>query len=289
MRKLIFVYFSEELQVINYIKDKYYWHKSHQKLKQFLSTQEDQKILLFGYPKSGNTWLRFLIYNYLSLLQDPELSATISYNELNQLQNNVLDRTTVFLPNSAYPLFYRTHKIYNKSYDLFDKKVFIHRNPLDTLISAYHFYKNRAIPFQDDKEQLRAQLMDIDFYVKYKAENWISFFNISIQHADSVVNYSDLKKDPQNELEKLVQFLGFDHKKECLKKSVELSSFNSIKNMGITTNQQHGNGPKDGSFKGEFTRSGEEGQFNLELQRTTIEWMVKQFPMFTTLYPNIIR
>ena len=34
--------------------------------------------------------------------------------------------------------------------------------------------------------------------------------------------------------------------------------------------QKYGNGPKDGSFNGEFTRSGEESQFYHELQEETI-------------------
>lgn len=48
--------------MIEYLKDKYYWFKTYNKLNLFLKDKEDS-ILLFGYPKSGNTWLRFLIYN----------------------------------------------------------------------------------------------------------------------------------------------------------------------------------------------------------------------------------
>ena len=142
------------------------------------------KILLFGFPKSGNTWLRFLIYNYRVLLLNPVEKQTITYDRLNALQNNVMDRGTTYLSEKGFPLLYRTHKIYNKPYNLFEKKIFIHRNPLDTLISSYYFYKDREVPFLDDSENIREKLHDIDFYVFYKIDFWIKFYNQSMKHAD---------------------------------------------------------------------------------------------------------
>jgi len=273
--------------MIEYLKDKYYWFKTYNKLNLFLKDKEES-ILLFGYPKSGNTWFRLLIYNYLNLQGDQNLGSTISFDELNSQQNNVMDRGSVFLPENSFPLFYRTHKIYNRPYSLFNNKIFIHRNPLDTLISAYYFYKKRDIPFSGDPENLREKLMDIDFYVSYKINFWIKYFRISVKKADIVMNYSDMKNDTRKELTKLVQFLNWDLDEGLIKKSVEFSSFNKVKKMGKEQSQQYGNGPKDGSFKGEFTRNGEEGQFNNKLKKETIELVLHKFPEFKNLYPNLI-
>jgi len=274
--------------MINYLKDKYYWYNTHQKLKNFLSKRTETKILLYGYPKSGNTWLRFLIYNYKLLLINPSQKETISYERLNSLQNNVMDRGTIFNSENGFPLFYRTHKTYRKPYDLFDKKIFIHRNPLDTLISAFHFYQNREIPFSDDHYDIRDKLHDLDFYVLYKIDLWINYYKISIKHADIVMNYTELKNDTAKELNKLVQFLSWDLEEAIIKKSVEFSAFNNVKKMGEEQNQKYGNGPKDGSFKGEFTRSGEEGQFNNELKKETIQLVLEKFPEFKNIYPILI-
>ena len=111
--------------MINYLKDQYYWYNINQKLNRFLKGKEDEKILMYGYPKSGNTWLRFLLYNYCNLLLNNEEVETISYNRLNILQNNIMDRGTTFLPEKGFPLFYRTHRINKRTYNLFDKKIFI--------------------------------------------------------------------------------------------------------------------------------------------------------------------
>ena len=274
--------------MISYLKDKYYWYNINQKLQAFLQRQDQQKILMYGHPKSGNTWLRFFLYNYRTLLLNSAEIKTISYDTLNVLQNNVMDRGTTFMPEKGFPIFYRTHKIYKKPYDLFSKKIFIHRNPLDTLISAYYFYKNRKIPFSDDPLEVRIKLHDIDFYVCYKISFWIKFYAVSITHADFVVNYTEMKRDPETSFSKLLKFLEWHFEKELLKKSINFSSFKRVKEMEQEKNQNYGNGPKDGSFKGEFTRSGEESQFNYELKEETINFVLEKFPEFKQLYPNLI-
>ena len=274
--------------MINWLKDKYYWFNNHNTLKRFLLNRKELKILFFGYPKSGNTWARFLIYNYRNLLLNSDEEQTVSYNRLNTLQNNILDRGTTFLPENNFPFVYRTHKIYNKSYDLFDKRIFIHRNPLDTLISSYYFYKDRKVPFIDDYENIREKLYDIDFYVLYKINSWINFYNSSIKHADFVINYTELKQDTEAVFSELLKFLEWNFDEELAKKAINISSFKKIRIMGNKNSQKYGNGPKDGSYNGEFTRSGEESQFYHELKEETINIVLNKFPNFNKIYPNLV-
>ena len=92
--------------MLDWLKDKYYWYKVNKKLSNFLKIQDSPKILLFGYPKSGIIWLRFLIYNYRNLLIDHDVNQTISYDRLNSLKNNVMDRGTVFLSEKGFPFKY---------------------------------------------------------------------------------------------------------------------------------------------------------------------------------------
>jgi|TARA_B110000483_G_scaffold126396_1_gene151833 hypothetical protein len=274
--------------MINWLKDKYYWTNNYNILKRFLNNRKELKILLFGYPKSGNTWIRFLIYNYRNLLLNSDVQQTITYDRLNALQNNIMDRGTTFLPEIGFPFLYRTHKIYMNSYDLFDKRIFIHRNPLDTLISSYYFYKNREVPFLDDSVKIREKLYDIDFYVLYKINSWIDFYNISVKYADFVINYTEMKHDTEAVFSELLRFMDWDFDDELVKKAIDISSFKKIKKMGDKMSQKYGNGPKDGSFNGEFTRSGEESQFFHELQEETINVVLDRFPNFKNIYPNLI-
>tara|TARA_B100000959_G_scaffold149487_1_gene156857 strand:- start:589 stop:1416 length:828 start_codon:yes stop_codon:yes gene_type:complete len=274
--------------MITWLKDKYYWFENYKTLKTYLSNRKESKVLLFGYPKSGNTWLRFLLYNYRTLLLNPKEKETITYDRLNALQNNIMDRGTIFSPEEGFPLFYRTHKIYKKTYNLFEKKIFIHRNPLDTLISAYYFYKEREEPFLDDPKNIRRELHDIDFYVSYKIDSWIKFYNRSIKYADLIMNYTKMRRYPEKSFIKLISFLDWDFDAELVRKSIELSSFEEVKKMSEEKKQKYGNGPKDGKFKGIFARSGKEAQFKYELKKETINLVLERFPRFKHLYPNLI-
>ena len=75
---------------MNWLKDKYYWFKNYNTLKDFFHNRKELTILLFGYPKSGNTWMRFLIYNYRNLLLHLDQKETVTYDRLNLLQNNIM-------------------------------------------------------------------------------------------------------------------------------------------------------------------------------------------------------
>lgn len=274
--------------MINWISNKLYWNKIYKDLKFFFKHIEKEKILLFGHPKSGNTWLRFFLFNYRSLMLNPNLRQTLDYKQLNTMQNNILERGTTFPPIKGMPFFYRTHQFDLKTFELFDKKIFIHRNPLDTLISAYYYNGQRKDPFPGDKSKMRCKLNDIDFYVKYKLDSWIRFYRKSMQQSAFKINYSDMKKEPELIFSGLVNYLNWDSDIYLIKKSIELSSFNSIKKMSILNNQHYGMAPSDGSFKGKFTRSGNESQFSSELKKETINFVLNRFPEFNKLYPDLI-
>ena len=270
--------------MIDWIKDKYHWHIKNKRLRNFLSATQDHNILLFGYPKSGNTWLRFLLYNYRSLLLDPGVNKTMLFSELNNLQNNILDRGTTFKSKKGYPIFYRTHRSYYTAYDLFNFRIFIHRNPLDTLVSAYYFYRNRDIPFHDDELKVRDSLHDIDFYVKYKINDWIDFYNISIRKSNIIVNYSRLQRECSIELRRIISLLGWIVDDDLVARSINISSFDNIKSMSSESIQEYGNGPSDGTFHGQFLRSGTDGQYVDELNQDTINYVRDKFPRFDDIY-----
>ncbi|GIS07948.1 MAG: hypothetical protein CM15mP112_00600 [Flavobacteriales bacterium] len=63
-----------------------------------------------------------------------------------------------------------------------------------------------------------------------------------------------------------------------------MSSFSNIKRMSKDHSQKYGNAPKDGSFIGNFTRSGVDGQYRDELHVDTINFVKNNFSDFSLLY-----
>jgi hypothetical protein len=250
-----------------------------------LKSQEEPSYVFCGFPKSGNTWARFVIFNYFTLLQE-DRATTLSYNELNSIQNNVLQHGTCFESQAGYPLFYRTHACVFKEMNVFDKRLFIHRNPLDTLISYYHWHVKRSPQFPDSPYHLRSRLVDKDFLIKTYLPVWLKHYRVSVPNADFVLNYSDMKKTPFEVFKNLFETLDWEVDTEKLKKAIELSDFKKVQKMGRETNQTQGMGIKSNS-NSEHARSGQEGQFRFELKQETIDWAFQQMPEFKELYGNI--
>jgi hypothetical protein len=235
-----------------------------------ISQKKYDPVLFSGYIKSGNTWLRFLIFNYFNLLQKAD-SKTLSYSELNHIQSdqlNALDEKSLHGPKPHFPYIIRTHEHYREAFQVFNKCIYIYRNPLDTLVSAYYFRKKHAdleLGFEESR-----YTNPIDHFVRYNLKLWELHIQ-SYQKAKGVLTlkYEDLHHKPLEELKKVIEHLGYPFDENLAQKSVQLSSFQNIQKMGREKNEQFGNGGTQ--FTGEFTRKGLVGGYKDELQTKTIE------------------
>ena len=228
-----------------------------------------QPILFAGYIKSGNTWLRFLIYNYFNILQN-NAHFTLTYSELNSIQHDALGDPLDFSGSkSGFPYIVRTHRHYSKILKSFEKCIYIYRNPLDTLVSAYHF-KTQRERSELDANNNTSRLSDIDGFVLYNLVFWELHIRSYLARKNTLITtYEDLQQNPLFELKRVIHYMGYDFDEAAGKRSVCLSDFENIKKMGREKNQQYGNGGVQ--FKGEFTRRGIVGGYTDELKPSTIQ------------------
>jgi|GEM_PF-2391112 hypothetical protein len=235
-----------------------------------IAKRNSKSILFAGYPKSGNTWLRFLIYHYYHLKNGGN-EEVLTYEELNSLQSDsIIEGISPLV--KGYPPIVRTHQIYFNEFEpIFSKIIYVHRNPLDCLVSGYHFFViNRNHITKNSPSN------SIDNYVKYNYIRWLRNFNSYLNCNQDVlfISFEKLKKDPMKELSDVLLFLGEEINHHYLQKSVELSDFTSIRKMTIDSGQTYGSGPK--WIKGIFTRKGEIGSFRSELKESTIEYIMNE-------------
>ena len=226
-------------------------------------------ILLAGFKKSGNTWTKFVIFNYFNILLN-NADETLTYKQLDAIQCHVLNGEAIPEFSDGFPVFYDTYEPYQEIWNYFNKVILIYRNPLDTLISLYYFLRRRKEPFMGYPEAERKKLCDIDYFVLYELEWWILYYQISIRRHDVLLCYENMRADPYAEFRKLFNGLFDEVDGEVLKKSIAMSSFENIKTMGREKNQMHGMGNAQ-NFVGEFTRSGTSGQYRSELKKETVE------------------
>lgn len=248
-----------------------------------------EHVLLCGYPKSGNTWLRFFLAHY-SLLQQKNILNTITYSELNEIQNWVLEYAfeEKKYPNQSDNLINKiiwTHEPMKKAYlNSFSKYLLVYRNPLDTLVSSWHYHvKNRK-----NLDEIGFPKNDINAYVKLRYVDWERYM-ISYRQLDAnqvlSVSYEDLIQDSFGSFKKVLKFCYPKHNldNDILNKAIELSSFKSVRNMGRNSDQQSGMSQAN---KGEFTRKGAIGSYKDELLPETIEYIINKTernPILSTL------
>jgi hypothetical protein len=252
-----------------------------------IKREEEVPILLSGYPKSGNTWFRFIVFNYFNIKNNNAVK-TLTYKELNTLQSASLESGKIANKVNNFPDFYRTHYPFSKGFKRF-LYIYIYRNPLDVLVSKYHWDKEREVPFFYVEQEFRKELHNIDYYVLYFLKEWIHHFKISTKKADVNICYEELIDNTYNEAYKAIKLVDKTVDVESFKKSIAISDFKSIKKMGRESNQTSGNSIGSAmEFNGEFTRKGGYGNYKNELSENTISKVRRQLKKHKILEQIVI-
>src|SRR5271166_567305 len=93
-------------------------------------------IFLVSYPKSVNTWTRFLVANLLYPEKHPDFS---NINELIPDPEALSQRHLLSMPR---PRALKSHQYFDPRYQ---KIVYVVRDPRDVALSQYHFHRKRRL------------------------------------------------------------------------------------------------------------------------------------------------
>ncbi|MGD0696114.1 MAG: sulfotransferase domain-containing protein [Terriglobia bacterium] len=178
-----------------------------------------------SYPKSGNTWSRFLIAN-LSNPGEPATFANI--NRLIPDPEALSKRSLKKLPR---PRILKSHEAFDPRYK---KVIYIVRDPRDVVLSEYHFdIKRQLIPEGTPVEE-RVKLFLEGGTCPYGSwgENVASWL-YAREHNPRflLVRYEDLEADTTRELARLAAFLGIEPTPERLTSAVERSTADQMRKL----------------------------------------------------------
>jgi hypothetical protein len=177
-----------------------------------------------SYPRSGNTWTRFLIAN----LMHSEQSVTFA-----NIEGVIPDATALSsreLKRVSRPRLIKTHEYFEPRYR---KVIYLVRDPRDVALSLYNF--RRKYGSVDDSypiEQYVAQRFlpgDMDVSWGDHVGSWLG---ARMNHAGFLlVRYEDLLQDPCRELGRMVSFLGLAANADMLTQAIERSSANRLRQL----------------------------------------------------------
>ena len=169
----------------------------------FLNDVDGATVLFCGFRKSGNTWSRFIIFNYFNILINGA-EETLTYDELNSIQYHALDGGVAGPFQKGFPYFYRTHWSYSghkRIFEKFSKVIYIYRHPLDVLTSLYHVNAKRT----DMKVP-----SDIDYMAYQNTLKWIKHYKSTAHQSDLILNYERMRQNTKQEILKAFMLMEVD-------------------------------------------------------------------------------
>lgn len=219
--------------------------KSLKSLKYFLKSKISRSQVI-GYPKSGNTWLRMLIYNYILI------NNNTPFNE------SFFDETNLSFRNYQNIIFShgtkdrRINKMTNKNIDPFigknKKTIFLIRDPRDVLVSSYYhelyrygpeFYSQnvwKKIFLLNENDEtpsfsgfIRGDIRGINYIVEfmnYWYENRGKFKDFKI------ISYEDLHNTKET-LKNILTFLSIPINEKSIDQTIHNSTFKKMREKEV--------------------------------------------------------
>jgi hypothetical protein len=188
---------------------------------------EPDDTFLVSYPRSGNTWTRFLIAN----LVHPQ--EKVSFLNIERLIPDTSSQSSRALKRTPRPRIIKTHQYFDHRYP---KIIYIVRDPRDVALSYYDFQrKYRQI---DDGWTLERY---VDDFVSGRlisadwgtwAENVTSWISTRGQRKEFLLlRYEDMIKDTASELARIARFLGIEPEPSRLQRAIEMSSADRMREL----------------------------------------------------------
>ncbi len=182
-------------------------------------------VFLVSYPRSGNTWTRFLLGNLI--YQD----AAVTFSNIESRIPEIYFNRDRFLRQLPRPRMLKSHESFQPHYS---RVIYIVRDPRDVAVSFYHHnVKARNIPDDYPMSSFVPRFIAGEFDRKFGSwrDNVLSW---TVLRKDDpwflLLRYEDLKRDTAKVLVNVVAFLDrcsfrkIDSSPQALQRAIELSS-----------------------------------------------------------------
>lgn len=194
-------------------------------------------VYLVSYPRSGNTWMRFM----LSRLLDPV--TTPSYESVPRTVPDIYEWSDEALDGFRRPRLLKSHEYFDPRYP---RTIYLVRHPADVAIS-YHTYllKRQRIPSTTRLDEFVATLFSTggpDAYGSWgdHVGSWLG----ARQGTDRflLLRYEDLHADPLANLRRVAAFAGLPGEEDALRDAIVAGSSDRMR--ALAENWRTAEGPR---------------------------------------------
>ncbi len=245
----------------------------------------DDGIFLVSFPKSGNTWTRFLIGN----LTHPE--EPVTFANVSRIVPDIYGVGVSQIRTSIPPRVFKSHEPFDPRYR---RVIYIVRDPRDVAVSSYHFArKGRHI---EDQLPLETYVSKLFLRRGHTYGNWgehVGSWLVNTSNVSQMIRrqslgekstgfgarghgrqflllrYEDLLENPEEELSKVAEFLGRKTSSQDIQRAVTLSSADRMKKLEQKQSDQWST-TKDGRKDINFVREARSGQWQRSLSPASV-------------------
>lgn len=201
-------------------------------------------VFVASYPRSGNTWLRFMLYEIL-------VGQSSSFVNIHQLVPDIGQQDAALPLLAQSGRLIKTHEPYRREYR---KAIYLVRDARDVALSEFAYQKALGV-IPDDFEVylqrfLRGQVNPFG--------SWVEHVNSWMMAKDDeraeilLVRYDKLRRDPEESLAAMMEFLAVNVERQVIQRAI---ANNSVEKMRVKEKAN----PQKASAKGRFIREGAVG------------------------------
>lgn len=213
-------------------------------------------VILGSYPRSGSTWLRFVLYEILS-------GESSSFDKVNAALRGISDyqRAPGLLPDNGR--FIGTHEPYRPAYR---RAVYLVRDVRDVALSEFAFEKNLGIARNTMSEYLDDLLLGRKRHGSWQhhVESWLD--SPLANRGDLLfIRYEDLRKNSVEIFRHIIDFLRVKVSADAIERAIANNTVQRMREKEDSLYKQEGYSnvprrPKKGvEAGGRFVRSGSIG------------------------------
>lgn len=192
-------------------------------------------IYLVSYPKSGNTWMRYLIaYATWPDLTDLDLVEMAAYIPSFRIEHDSVMMLDPDSPcNQLKHRIIKEHTVYNKRAARNVKRaIYIVRDGRDAIVSYWHFCNQRDGTLISFNDFLESSAKPEHSYGPWRehVQGWLD----APLEAKLVLRYEDMLTNTEFCLRQALDFAEIDATDNVIEKAVERASFNSMRKLEKT-------------------------------------------------------
>jgi len=190
---------------------------------------------LYSYPKSGRTWLRFMIANYFNTAYELGLSLDL-HSMFTLLPNDGDDQSKGlsaydFADDTRFPAIISTHNMPQAPQIKKSPVILLMRLVYDVVVSDYFQHTERLERYKGDISAfIREEKGSLHRYCTY-LNTWATLLADKKRDEILLITYEMLHADAPKTLSSVITFLGINPEDEIILRSVEASSFDVMQKI----------------------------------------------------------